>query len=369
MVMRAVQEHGTMYERIPAFDAAPVAEPAPREPLPPEVPVQRFPEGVLQCEISTPFSMGSTNCWLVVGDDDVLCIDPGTDATLAAQRIGAALAPFGRSVESIRTILVTHTHPDHCGAAAGLADVVDAKVAVGAPEADFLAGLTFSPQRVGATWRALGAPPEEVARAVQRRPPHPAVPSWRIESLADGSQLRAGGRTWGVHLVAGHSPGHVVLAADGMLVAGDHLLANVLPAIHFGPRDSEPEEGASKEPPWADSVEDLLLSMTRFEKGFDATTVLPGHGPAFRGTARPVERARRYHRVRCELVAAKLAARGPTTVWDLALEMYAGLGSPEGVDRRFASAAAEVAGRLEALRRAGRATRTPADETFVFAPA
>jgi hypothetical protein len=92
--------------------------------------------------------------------------------------------------------------------------------------------------------------------------------------------------------------------------------------------------------------------MDRFEgEPFRAATVLPGHGPAFRGTERVVERVRRYHRVRCELVERQLAKRGPSSVWDLAATMYAGLVTPAGVDRRFASAAAEIAGRLEDLAR------------------
>jgi glyoxylase-like metal-dependent hydrolase (beta-lactamase superfamily II) len=316
------------------------------------------------CEIPTPYLMGSTNCWLVVGDEDVLCVDPGADPDAAVRYIGAALEPHGRTVEDIETILVTHTHPDHCGAAAGLAEVANATVAVGAEEAHRLAGEPDPPDAIAAAWRGLGAPPREVDRAVQSRLAHAAVPSHRIRALRDGTQLRAGGRDWEVHLVAGHSPGHVLLVGDGLMLAGDHLLANVFPAVHCGPVGPSERDGL----PWAPSVARYLASMDRFARGFDATTVLPGHGAAFRGTARPVERVRRYHRVRCELVAARLAKRGPTSVWDLALEMYAGLVSEEGVDRRFASAAAEIAGRLEALARAGRATLTTRDQRVVFSP-
>jgi glyoxylase-like metal-dependent hydrolase (beta-lactamase superfamily II) len=359
-------------DRVPILDALPLGAPASRDPLPPETSVDRLGEGIVLCEIPTPYMMGSTNCWLAIGDDDVLCVDPGTDAGVAAQRIGAALAPYGRTIESIETILVTHTHPDHCGAAAGLAAIADARVAVGAPELDRMTGRPDPPSAVASAWLALGAPPGEVQRAARSLPIHTPVVSDRVRPLHDGTTLRAGGRRWDVHLVAGHSPGHVVLVGDGMLLAGDQLLANVIPAIHFGPAPLRRNDRGARDRdglPWAPSVADFLASMDRFDEGFDAMTVLPGHGSAFRGTARPIARARRYHRIRCELVAARLETRGPTSVWDLTLEMYAGLVSAAGIDHRFGSAAAEIAGRLEALVAADRATLTQPDGAVVFAPA
>ena len=361
-----------MSERVPTFDAVTPGQPAPRAPLPPETPVESFERGIVFCELPTRYRMGSTNCWLVIGDEEVLCVDPGDDPGVAAESIGAALAAYRRRVEDIETILVTHTHPDHCAAAAGLAEIADAVVAVGAPEVERLAGRFDPPSVVEAAWRGLGAPPDEVRKARQGKLAFTPVPNHRIRPLYDGNQLKAGGRVWDVHVVGGHSPGHVVLAVDGLLVAGDQLLANVLPAPHFGPalpaQDGLRARGQNGLP-WAPSIAALLGSMDRFDRGFEQTTVLPGHGAAFRGTARPVERVRRYHRIRCDLVGARLSTRGPTTVWELALEMYAGLVSAEGIDRRFASAAAEVAGRLEALHQAGRATRAERDGTIVFAPA
>jgi glyoxylase-like metal-dependent hydrolase (beta-lactamase superfamily II) len=342
----------------PSFDAALLREPTPRAPLPPEIPVERLEEGVVLCEIPTPYMMGSTNCWLVIGDEDVLCVDPGTDASAAVEHIDRALEPHGRTVRDIETILVSHTHPDHCGAAAGLAESTGAQVAIGVPEVEALAGQPPSVPSTQAAWRSLGAPPDQVARAVGARLAHEPVPRDRLRGLADGTWLRAGGRTWDVHVVGGHSPGHVVLVSGGTVLAGDHLMANIFPAAHCGPAEAGADEERERDGLfWAPSVAAYLTSLHRFEDGFESARVLPGHGAAFLGTARPLARARRYHRVRCRLVAAQLAARGPSSVWDLALAMYPGLASPEGIDRRFASAAAEVAGRLEALVDAGQAER------------
>ena len=51
------------------------------------------------------------------------------------------------------------------------------------------------------------------------------VPVGRV--LADGDELRAGGRTWRVRERPGHSPTDTVLAGDGVLLAGDHLLEKI----------------------------------------------------------------------------------------------------------------------------------------------
>ncbi len=369
MVSLGLCKDGEVADRVPTYDAAPLSGQAPAAPIPPESTVDRFDDGIVLCEIPTPYMMGSTNCWLVIGDEDVFCVDPGSDAALAVERIGVALTPYGRTIGDIETILITHTHPDHCGAAAELAELADATVAIGVSEVERLAGRRYPTATVVAAWRSLGAPPDEVRRAVRSKPIHAPVAPHRIRSLRDGTQLRAGGRDWHVHLVAGHSPGHVMLVGDGMVLSGDHLLANVFPAVHLGPLDQTEHRARERDGlHWAPSVADYLTSMHRFDAGFDSMTVLPGHGSAFLGTARPVERVRRYHRIRCELVAGRLVAKGPTSAWDLTLEMYAGLVSPTGLDRRFGSAAAEVAGRLEALVHAGRAKLERRDSTIVFSP-
>ena len=76
-----------------------------------------------------------TNCYVVRADRDAteaVVIDPGGDAT----ELGLALARLGVTVAGI---LVTHTHYDHIGAVADLAEASGAPVHVSEIEAPVLA--------------------------------------------------------------------------------------------------------------------------------------------------------------------------------------------------------------------------------------
>jgi glyoxylase-like metal-dependent hydrolase (beta-lactamase superfamily II) len=68
-----------------------------------------------------PMTYHGTNSWLVDGDDGLVAIDPGPDDPAhVAALVDAAAGRLAR-------ILLTHTHPDHLGAAASL------QAATGAP--------------------------------------------------------------------------------------------------------------------------------------------------------------------------------------------------------------------------------------------
>ena len=67
-----------------------------------------------------PMTYHGTNTWLVDGDDGLIVIDPGPDDAAHV----AAVASAGR----VRRIVLTHSHPDHVGAAAALSAATRAPV-------------------------------------------------------------------------------------------------------------------------------------------------------------------------------------------------------------------------------------------------
>lgn len=69
-----------------------------------------------------PLTYHGTNTWIVEGDDGLTVIDPGPDD---AGHVAALLAATGGAVTRI---LLTHTHPDHVGAAPALRDATGAPV-------------------------------------------------------------------------------------------------------------------------------------------------------------------------------------------------------------------------------------------------
>jgi glyoxylase-like metal-dependent hydrolase (beta-lactamase superfamily II) len=186
-----------------------------------------------------PLGSIGTNCYLVRADRtaaEAAVIDPGADAA----EIRLALA---RSGATCNAILLTHSHYDHLGALADLAEGTGAPVWL--PEAerevferpnDFYGGL-------GVSLRGFEGD---------------------ATLLAGGETVDAAGITFQVVSVPGHSPGHLAYYADGCLFSGDVLFAGSVGRtdLPFGDWDT------------------LLDSIRRLAEAYPPETrVFPGHGP------------------------------------------------------------------------------------------
>ncbi len=139
-----------------------------------------------------------TNCYLVRLDRssrDAVVIDPGADAA----EIRLALARAGASCAAI---LLTHSHYDHFGALAELAEGTGAPVWLPELELDVF-------RRPGDFYQGLPIGPFEGEATL----------------LAGGETVEAGEISFQVRHVPGHSPGHLSYYADGCLFSGDVLFA------------------------------------------------------------------------------------------------------------------------------------------------
>ena len=179
-----------------------------------------------------------TNCYLVRADRDateVVVVDPGADAT----EIRLALA---RSGASCSAILLTHSHYDHFGALADLAEGTGAPVWLPEGELDvFRRPDLFFPGIVDPA--VLGR-----SDAPHRR---------RDGRLRPGSRSRSA--------VPGHSPGHVSYYADGCLFSGDVLFSGSVGRTDL---------------PFGD-WETLLESIRALADAYPPETIVySGHGPA-----------------------------------------------------------------------------------------
>lgn len=179
----------------------------------------------------------ATNCYLVRaerGAPEAVVVDPGA----AAAQLRLELARAGARCAAI---LVTHTHYDHIGAVADLAEGTGAPVYAPAGELEVL-------ERPDAFYGGLG---------VTIRP-------WTPEHLLEGSEeLRVAGIDFEVVSVPGHSPAHLAFHADGCLFSGDLLFAGSVGRTDL--------PGASHER--------LLASIRELAERYPADTVVyPGHG-------------------------------------------------------------------------------------------
>jgi glyoxylase-like metal-dependent hydrolase (beta-lactamase superfamily II) len=234
-------------------------------------------------------------------------------------------------------------HPDHVGGARRAAEVTGAAVHQGTldyAQCERVWGSDDWPERIAAWFRSHGVPAGVADDLIEQG--HAFAPFVRFarnpELLEEGDRVDG----WEVVALPGHADGHIALMRDDVLVAGDHLLAAISPAVGLYP-ESRP-----------DPLGDYLASLERTIE-LDPRIVYPGHGDP---VERPAERAREliaHHRRRLGQTAAALDSE-PRTGYDVSFDVFGD--SLQPAQRRFA--VAETLSHLERLVAEGGAARTEA---------
>jgi hydroxyacylglutathione hydrolase len=177
------------------------------------------------------------NCYLVRGEpaDRGLVVDPGEEA----ERILRLVDELGVAVEGI---LVTHTHFDHIGAVAPVAEATEAPVYCPEIEVPVLADIM--------SWVPPGFGPYESYDA--------------DHALTGGERLELAGLEIDVLHTPGHSPGHLTysIPAEAALFSGDVLFRGSVGRVDL-PGGHGPT---------------LMATLRELADGFpEQTTVYPGH--------------------------------------------------------------------------------------------
>ncbi len=186
----------------------------------------------------TPLQQNCTVIWCTATMKAAV-IDPGGDLP----KIRAAIAQAGVTVEQI---LLTHGHIDHAGEAKPLAEELGVPI-IGPNEAD-----RFWLARLDEDGRNYGI------RGVVFEPDR-----WLVE----GDTVQVGDLTLDVYETPGHTPGHVVFhhPASNLALVGDVLFQGSVGRTDFP----------------LSNHQDLIASvLTKLWPMGDATTFIPGHGPA-----------------------------------------------------------------------------------------
>ena len=305
-------------------------------------------DGIWRATFALPLGIDHVHCYLLrSGTDGWTIVDSGLGLPDAAVRWRRVLDRLGGRVERI---VVTHFHPDHVGAAAPLAELTRAPVHQG--EVDYAQCLRAwgpgrSPQRFFDYMRRHGMPEDHadsmsaegdrLAGWVHYAPdPEPLVPGEHVDG-------------WEVLLLPGHADGHLALLRDGVLIAGDALLATISPNVGLY-HDAHP-----------DPLGDYLDSLARIAD-LAPRVAFAGHGAAIDD---PPARAREliaHHGERLEATCAALDGT-PRTAYDVSLVLFPDP-LPRGL-RRFALA--ETRAHLEYLVLRNRAARVADGDVIAYA--
>jgi len=180
----------------------------------------------------TPFIV---NCYVVKDGNEVLIIDPG-DAPASLFKYIAGC--------TVRMIVNTHCHCDHCGGNAPLLKKTGAELAIHREELPLLRAMELQAQMFGVDVEPSPDP---------------------NRFLSEGDRIEVCGASFRVVHAPGHSPGHIVLVGDGVVFCGDVLFQGSIGRTDLPGGDHHQLLA---------SIRDKLLILP------DETVVYPGHGPS-----------------------------------------------------------------------------------------
>ena len=293
-------------------------------------------DGIFRVTFPLPFGIEHVHCYAVESGDGWLIVDTGLGVGDAEERWIAALEELGGAVERI---FVTHFHPDHVGAASVVERLTGAPVSQG--REDY--------RQCVSTWGRRESPDILAAYMVEHGLSREDADTMRDEATAlsqfvkfarDPEPVDEGDEVdgWRVVQLPGHADGHLCLLRDGVLIAGDALLATISPNVGLYP-ESRP-----------DPLGDYLVSLERIVE-LAPSIAFGGHGPTIDD---PPVRARElieHHEER--LAVTSDAVDRPRTAYEVSLRLFPEDLAP--VQRRFALA--ETLAHLEHLALRGRIHR------------
>jgi glyoxylase-like metal-dependent hydrolase (beta-lactamase superfamily II) len=311
--------------------------------------VDELVDGIRRVTMPLPTRPGHVHAYLLPGDDGWTLVDTGLGLPDARELWQAELS---RLEGPVRRIVITHFHPDHVGAAADVAELTGAAVHEGEldyAQCELVWGNAAWPERIAHWFRENGVPApvadELIGTGSQYAPfiryaesPEPIAAGDRIED-------------WEVLAFPGHADGQLCLHRDGVLIAADHVLDPISPAVGLYP-ESRP-----------DPLGDYLESLERVVE-LEPRIAYAGHGEPIRNPLARSQELIRHHQERLRRTAASLGPE-PRTGYDVSLALF-------GVDlkpaaRRFA--VAEALSHLERLVAEGAASRDGAGGPISYTPA
>lgn len=199
-------------------------------------------------------NLAHSNVYLVINEKDLVVVDTGMPGN--AKKIVAYIQKIGHQPSEVSTIILTHYHIDHAGSVKDLKDLVNAKIAVGAGDKDFVSGDKPYPK-----------PKNILARA--------ASSFIKVAPVNVDITLKDADRIGSLTVIdaAGHTPGSIFLydPQRKVLFAGDTLRL-----------DGDKVVAGPKQYVWDEEKEQQSIAKLAT---LDFGVMLPGHGEILKTNA------------------------------------------------------------------------------------
>jgi glyoxylase-like metal-dependent hydrolase (beta-lactamase superfamily II) len=211
---------------------------------------------------------GMVNSYLVEDGGGITIVDAGAPAYWG--QLPAELAAMGRSLDDVRSVVLTHGHSDHIGFAERIRRARGTPILVHELDAALARGEVpnpsagFGPTRVRPLLDFLVFSLRHGMLRIPR--------ITEVATFGDGATLDVPGAPR-VILVPGHTPGSAALlfAGHDELFVGDAMATHSVTTGDDGPQIA----------PFTADPAEALASLDRLA-GVEAGLVLPGHGQAWR---------------------------------------------------------------------------------------
>jgi glyoxylase-like metal-dependent hydrolase (beta-lactamase superfamily II) len=235
---------------------------------------------IAKIALPTPFAVGDVNVYVVKGDALTL-IDTGVKTKRSKEALANGLGDLGLNLTDIEQIILTHHHPDHAGAL----DFFEKDIPVYGHENN-QRWLSISDEFLETHNRffldyakKFGVAEELKNKLIHHRDEISFLSERKLHGyLAEGDEL-PGLPGWKVIETPGHAQSHLSFyrESDGVMIAGDHLLAKISP----NPLMEPPLLPGGMRP------RPLLQYNASLQKllAFPISTVYSGHGSEVEGDA------------------------------------------------------------------------------------
>lgn len=272
-------------------------------------------EGLYRIPVPVPFPMKFVYCYLIKGETGWTLIDTGFNYEEARQCWQQVFTELKIHPQEIKTIYLTHFHPDHLGLAGWMQELSGAPVYI-------------SPVDHPVVYKTWGPESQQVEKMRELTIKHGVPKEIREDLIVQMSRMEAhvtplpeltkltakrvvlGDQEWEVIDTPGHSDGHICFyhPKKKYIFCGDHILDKITPNIGLWP-DCHPNP-----------LKNYLDSLKKVAS-LEISKAFPAHGQVITNVHKRIEELLIHHEERLN-VMADIVKEKAQTAYQVATKVF-----------------------------------------------